>query len=159
MCAKRLAEELNEGFIEDYSTPSKKPRTEQLDTPSRRQKNSYTLEFKLKLVEEAKKLSIAAISKRHSIDRKNIRTWIQKEKDLKKLLEDQKKGVKRSNLPGQGRKVANEEMEEAVYQWIVDKRNNSMHVSRNEICRKAKELSMDCSFLASQHWLKSFMDN
>ena len=26
MCAKRLAEELNEGFIEDYSTPSKKPR-------------------------------------------------------------------------------------------------------------------------------------
>ena len=64
MCAKRLAEELNEGFIEDYSTPSKKPRTEQLDTPSRRQKNSYTLEFKLKLVEEAKKLSIAAISKR-----------------------------------------------------------------------------------------------
>ena len=55
MCAKRLAEELNEGFIEDYSTPSKKPRTEQLDTPSRRQKNSYTLEFKLKLVEEAKK--------------------------------------------------------------------------------------------------------
>ena len=25
MCAKRLAEELNEGFIEDYSTPSKKP--------------------------------------------------------------------------------------------------------------------------------------
>ena len=34
MCAKRLAEELNEGFIEDYSTPSKKPRTEQLDTPS-----------------------------------------------------------------------------------------------------------------------------
>ena len=66
MCAKRLAEELNEGFIEDYSTPSKKPRTEQLDTPSRRQKNSYTLEFKLKLVEEAKKLSIAAISKRHS---------------------------------------------------------------------------------------------
>ena len=116
MCAKRLAEELNEGFIEDYSTPSKKPRTEQLDTPSRRQKNSYTLEFKLKLVEEAKKLSIAAISKRHSIDRKNIRTWIQKEKDLKKLLEDQKKGVKRSNLAGQGRKVANEEMEEAVYQ-------------------------------------------
>ena len=63
MCAKRLAEELNEGFIEDYSTPSKKPRTEQLDTPSKRQKNSYTLEFKLKLVEEAKKLSIAAISK------------------------------------------------------------------------------------------------
>ena len=138
MCAKRLAEELNEGFIEDYSTPSKKPRTEQLDTPSRRQKNSYTLEFKLKLVEEAKKLSIAAISKRHSIDRRP------------------KKGVKRSNLAGQGRKVANEEMEEAVYQWIVDKRNNSMHVSRNEICRKAKELSMDCSFLASQqlscHW-------
>ena len=72
MCAKRLAEELNEGFIEDYSTPSKKPRTEQLDTPSRRQKNSYTLEFKLKLVEEAKKLSIAAISKRHSIDRMSI---------------------------------------------------------------------------------------
>ena len=51
MCAKRLAEELNEGFIEDYSTPSKKPRTEQLDTPSKRQKNSYTLEFKLKLVD------------------------------------------------------------------------------------------------------------
>ena len=39
MCAKRLAEELNEGFIEDYSTPSKKPRTEQLDTPSNRSKS------------------------------------------------------------------------------------------------------------------------
>ena len=95
MCAKRLAEELNEGFIEDYSTPSKKPRTEQLDTPSKRQKNSYTLEFKLKLVEEAKKLSSAAISKKHSIDRKCIRQWIQKEKDLKKLLEDQKKKKRR----------------------------------------------------------------
>ena len=47
MCAKRLAEELNEGFIEDYSTPSKKPRTEQLDTPSKRQKitNFLYLQF------------------------------------------------------------------------------------------------------------------
>ena len=78
-------------------------------------------------------------------------------KRFEKTARRPKKGVKRSNLAGQGRKVANEEMEEALYQWIVDKRNNSMHVSRNEICRKAKELSMDCSFLASQHWLKSFM--
>ena len=105
MCAKRLAEELNEGFIEDYSTPSKKPRTEQLDTPSKRQKNSYTLEFKLKLVEEAKKLSIAAISKRHSIDRKCIRTWIQKEKDLKKLPEDQKKELSVQICPVKAEKL------------------------------------------------------
>ena len=31
MCAKRLAEELNEGFIEDYSTPSKKPETDETE--------------------------------------------------------------------------------------------------------------------------------
>ena len=35
MCAKRLAEELNEGFIEDYSTPSKKPeKLEKVDNPT-----------------------------------------------------------------------------------------------------------------------------
>ena len=61
MCAKRLAEELNEGFIEDYSTPTKKPRIEELNTPTRRQ--SYSCDFKLKLIDEAKKSSIQAISK------------------------------------------------------------------------------------------------
>ena len=159
MCAKRLADDtiLNEGFIEDYSTPKKRPRIEQSDTPSSSRKKSYSVDFKLKLVDEANKTSIAAISKKYSVDRKCIRRWIHSEEALKKLLEDQPKGAKRSNLAGQGRKVANEEMEEALYEWIAAKRSKAMHVSRTEICRKAKELSMDCSFVASQCWLKSFM--
>ena len=90
MCAKRLAEELNEGFIEDYSTPTKKPRIEELNTPTRRQ--SYTCDFKLKLIDEAKKSSIQAISKKYSVDRKCIRRWIQSEEGLKKLLDEQKRG-------------------------------------------------------------------
>ena len=70
MCAKRLADDtiLNEGFIEDYSTPKKRPRIEQSDTPSSSRKKSYSVDFKLKLVDEANKTSIAAISKKYSVD-------------------------------------------------------------------------------------------
>ena len=91
MCAKRLADDtiLNEGFIEDYSTPKKRPRIEQSDTPSSSRKKSYSVDFKLKLVDEANKTSIAAISKKYSVDRKCIRRWIHSEEALKKLLEDQ----------------------------------------------------------------------
>ena len=60
MCAKRLADDtiLNEGFMEDYSTPTKRPRIEESDTPSRKLK-SYSVDFKLKLVDEANKSSIS----------------------------------------------------------------------------------------------------
>ena len=91
---KRSAEEslLNEGFCEDFSTPTKKQRIgdQSLELSASKKKKAYTIEFKLEIIEEANKSSISAIAKKYSIDRKCIRRWIHTEDELKNLSKSQK---------------------------------------------------------------------
>ena len=113
----------------------------------------------------------------NSIDESVIRDWRKKEEKLRETLEKEKllhaskswkntEGAsvfkpKRFRLVGAGRKISNEQLEERLYQWIVDRRNESKHVSRKMIMIEAKKLhetnGNGQSFSASAGWCDLFM--
>ena len=103
-----------------------------------------------------------------------IRKWRKVEDSLRETLNDQKKihvpnqsskqtmiQAKKFRLPGGGRKVNNESLEEALFKWIVDRRDNFKHVSRKSIMAQAKIMSVDFdngkSFSASMGWCDNFL--
>lgn len=98
-------------------------------------------------------------ARQFKVDSKRIREWCsQKEKLLKLLIEEKEKGSpERKRLNGGGRKLMDESMEEALFQWIVCMSSQNFRVSREMIKRKAKELSKVPNFKASQGWLQRFM--
>ena len=111
---------------------------------------SYTVNYKLKAVDVAKKKSIASASREFGVDRKRIREWITQEAKLDAFRKDGKSKSKR--LKG-GRKAQNEDMEELLFEWITELRSRNLRVSRAMIMRQAKTLSDEESFQASIYWL------
>lgn len=116
---------------------------------------SYDIRYKLKAVEVAKKKTIAAASREFGVDRKRIRDWLSHESELVQFKNEGKSKSKR--LKGGGRKALDEDMEEVLFDWIVDLRRRNLRVSRAMIIRQAKTLSTDETFKASIGWLNGFM--
>lgn len=98
-------------------------------------------------------------ARQFKVDSKRIREWCsQKERLLALLREEREKGLsERKRLNGGGRKMMDENMEEALFQWIVYMSNQNFRVSREMIKNKAKKLSTVPNFKASQGWLQRFM--
>ena len=74
-------------------------------------------------------------------------------------------GQKRCDSRGGGRKITNLDLEEAVLNWIHERRANTSRVSR-KLMRKAKAIhdesvgndpAAQASFVASRGWLEKFM--
>lgn len=65
--------------------------------------------------------------------------------------------AERKRLKGGGRKVIDEDVEEAVFSWIAVMRGNNLRVSRKMIRAKGLELSNTKGFRASNGWLMKFM--
>ena len=112
------------------------------------------------------------------IDESVVRGWRRQEEKLRESLKVEKwmrrtkssKSTekasirvkpKRFRVTGGGRKVGNEELEEVVYQWVIQRRNERKHVSRKNIQRKAKEIYNGLDpvkpFSASNGWIDNFM--
>ena len=78
-------------------------------------------------------------------------------------------GGKRKKLEGAGRKPMSEDLEDNLFDWILDMRDKRARVSRNMVKNKAKEmyrqdpdvrLEMEVrgsEFLASNGWLNRFL--
>ena len=122
--------------------------------------SSYSNEFKLKAVQFAEECnSNRKAAAKFGVDRKRVREWRQK----KSKLEDT--SSKRKRLEGGGRKPFDEDLEEALLQWVHERRSNGLRVSRKMIASKAKffdnekckEKEMPPSFLASSGWLQRFV--
>ncbi len=105
----------------------------------REKHRSYDVRFKLKAVEVAKKKSIAAAAREFGVDRKRIREWVKQESQLSEFKKEGKSKSKR--LKGGGRKANDEDMEEVLFDWVVDLRRRNLRVSRTMIIRQAKALS------------------
>ena len=119
-------------------------------------KGAYTVVFKLKAVEIAEKSSKGAAAREVNVDPKRIREWCS-QKD--KLLAMKKEGKsRRKRLKGGGRKALDEEMEEQLFDWILEMRGRNLRVSRRMIQDKARELVTTMErFVASRGWLDLFM--
>ena len=74
--------------------------------------------------------------------------------------------MSKTRLAGGGRKFTDKELEEKVLNWIHERRENMLRVSRKLIMKKAKilydesvadDLSAKEAFVASRGWLEKFM--
>ena len=70
---------------------------------------------------------------------------------------EKKKKSTRKRLNGAGRKPKDPEMEEELFQWILELRSRHLRVSRRMIRLQARSLSPDDEFKASRGWLYRFM--
>ena len=121
-----------------------------------KRKQSYELSFKLKAIAVAEKKSKEAAAREFRVDPKRIREWCH-QKDQLAELKGKKGRSTRRRLDGGGRKAMDEEMEEVLFDWIVEMRGHNLQVSRRMIRMKANDLSTDVGFKASSGWLTRFM--
>ena len=122
---------------------------------SSRKRQSYDTSFKLKAVERAEKSSKEAAAREFKVDAKRIHVWCTQKEQLLKMKNERKS--KRRRLDGAGRKPNDVEMEEELFEWIVELRSRHLRVSRRMIQLQAKTLSSDENFKASRGWLDRFM--
>ena len=127
-------------------------------SPVKKVRRSFPLEFKLQVVEEAKRSSIRIAGQIFDIDENVIRSWRKHEAKLRELCEESKSnpGV-RCRLGGAGRRVQNKPFEDALYEWIIAQQANELEVSPKVIRAKAREMAEDQEFAASNGWYQNFM--
>ena len=77
----------------------------------------YDVSFKLKAVECAERKSKEAATGEYGVDAKRIRVWCSQKDNLVALKSGKSKSKR---LCGGGRKAPNQDMEEALFSWIVD---------------------------------------
>lgn len=134
-------------------------------SPKRRK--AYPVELKLKIVSEAKNSNFSEIARRYKIDRHCIRDWSKNEEKLTEIMTKQgqctpqttgkHQKIKKFRLEGGGRKVLDENMESVLYEWIINRRCQSLRVTRETIKEKALKLSTNQTFKSSDGWVTNFM--
>ena len=97
---------------------------------SRKRKN-YDVFFKLKAIEQSEQSSKEAAAREFGVDAKRICVWYS-QKDQLAAMKKKKKST-RKRLDGAGRKPDNVEMEEELFEWIVELRSRHLGVSRRMI--------------------------
>ena len=102
----------------------------------------------------AEKKTKGAAAREFGVDPKRIREWCKQKDDL---VAKKKSGQSnRKRLNGGGRNVQDEDMEEAVFNWIMNLRSCNLSVSRRMIREQAKAHGPQ-GFAASRGWLQLFM--
>ena len=122
---------------------------------SSKKRKCYDASYKLKVVECAENSSKEGAAREFSVDPKRIRVWCSQKDQLKALKKEKRSTRKR--LDGARRKPSDVEMEEALFEWIVDLRSHHLCVSCRMIRMQAKMLCTDNGFKASHGWLERFI--
>ena len=87
----------------------------------------FALAFKLRAINFSEKRTKQAASREFDVDPKHIREWC---KQKEKLLKQKKRGhSRRKRLDGGGRKAQYEDMEESLFNRIMDLRERNLRVS------------------------------
>lgn len=138
-------------------------------------KRHFTVDYKLEIVKKAKASTNREVARQNSLDESVVRAWRKDEEKLLKTAESQKfihstlssslkttgVKVKKFRISGGGRKPSFETLEEALYQWILERRSDCKHVSRKGIQLKAIKMFEDFGnegdFSASDGWCTNFM--
>ncbi|KAJ0411414.1 hypothetical protein ATCC90586_007074 [Pythium insidiosum] len=117
-------------------------------------KSKWTNEGKLSYIKEAQQTSIRAVARRIGIDRKTVRQWVVKEKEVAETAPRGYRAV------GAGRKLLTEELEFLLYWQINEERGERRRVTRNLIELWAKELAQELGiedFTAFNGWVDGFL--
>ena len=117
---------------------------------------SYTIEFKLKVVETAKSTNNTNAARLFNIDRKRVIEWKKQENELKAMSAL----TVRKRRGGGGRKVCHPDIEAAVRAWIITRRDAGDAVTCSSLkkeCLRLHHQNGNSSFKASYGWLRKFM--
>ena len=124
----------------------------------KKNKRAFSLDFKLQVVEEAKKSNNRHTAREHEIDESLVRSWRKNEAKMRETCEKEKNvNTKRFRLDGSGRKVKNKELEEKLFSWVMSQRAGEIHVTQKNICEMARHLSNNPEFTASNGWCQNFI--
>ena len=95
---------------------------------------SCTLKFKLNAISCAEIHGNHAAVKKYKVDRKRIREWRQKKANIQQAVNTKKEKRKpKKHIEGAGRKPFSEKLDEAVLEWIHERRGKCLPVSRNSL--------------------------
>mmetsp|Transcript_995 Transcript_995/g.1506 ORF Transcript_995/g.1506 Transcript_995/m.1506 type:complete len:150 (-) Transcript_995:27-476(-) len=133
----------------------------------KRKRRSHDIMFKLQVVEYAKKNTGGAAAKKFNVDTKRVQQWKKQEEQLLGLVcgggapHNGQMNVNKMRLSGGGRKKISPELEELVFQWIIQQNKKNIVVTRKSIRAYAKhlhsEMKIEKEFLASVGWLNKFL--
>jgi hypothetical protein len=115
---------------------------------------TYSLNFKLEVIEFAKSSNNHAAARKYKVDVKQVREWKKQEEQIKA------NNGKRMRLEGGGRKLIHLALDEEVLHWIECQRKNKLRVTRKMIKLKAKSIASIMNaepFAASEGWLWKFL--
>ncbi len=114
-------------------------------------KRSYTAAFKLYAVQRANELlSISQASLELNVSRRCLQRWKEEIDVISKVAEKASNAVYRR--PGQGRKVADANLDTLLLEWLEEVWRNGDQVTSVLIRQKARELSANQDFKASLGW-------
>jgi len=124
---------------------------------------SYSIEFKLEVVEFAERKSLHAAEREYKVDRKSIRTWRNSKERLGKLLSSSANGCHRKRLNGGGRKINDNDLEHALLAWVYGLVNQGKIVTGASIISRAFELQRERhgenrTLNFSRGWLEKFIN-
>ncbi len=126
-------------------------------TRMKRTLHSYSFEYKLKIISEAKKSSNRQVSRTHHLDESQVRRWVKDEAKLLAKCHKKPKNMKRCKLDGGGRKVYDEELEDRLFLWVIEHREKHWRVTSKGIMKKAMEMLTTENFTGSRGWCWNFM--
>lgn len=121
-----------------------------------KQIKSYTISFKLKVVEFAKNSNNSKAARTYGVDRKRVIEW---RKDEAKLQLCDNLGTRKRNFGG-GKKVGNVDIDKQVIDWVYTRREQGIRVTGVAVKREALRLNLQNGtqgFKASYGWLRRFM--
>ena len=129
---------------------------------------SFTVSFKLRAIAHAEVHGNRSAARKYDVDESRVREWRAKKESILSLnLADG--GKKRKRVDGGGRKPQFQAVDEIVLDWISNRRERGLLVSRKLIMKKAQVVYDDMKlgetantaneveFKASTGWLKNFM--
>lgn len=138
------------------SMPEKVEKITSNSNPKPRKKASYSSEYKLKAVAFAEMSTNRAAAREFNVHEKRIREW----RKNKEVLLNSPKDCRR--LKGAGRKpLLNQKLEQSLLEWILVMAKERNLVTKNDVQRKAMELSLEtgseAKFAASSGWIEGFL--
>ena len=122
---------------------------------------NYTASFKLKVLCHAKQFTISSAARNFNVDRRMVARWVSNHTQLQAQATE-KQGKNKKRLPGGGRKPLNDELDQVVLEWTLDRRSKGLRVSRTLIRKTAllwsREMgNTETEFLASAGWCDRFI--
>ena len=128
---------------------------------------SFTVSFELRAIAHAEVHGNRSAARKYDVDERRVREWRAKKESISSLnLTDGEK--KRKRVDGGGRKPQFQAVDEIVLDWISNRRERGLRVSRKLIMKKAQvayyeiklgetaNIANEEEFKASG-WLKNFM--